>query len=94
VAVDQHPLQTRDLVENFSEDRLSAFTHSFLLASTPLRRPTTRIGSDRTGSSTATAGHRPLSIETALVGPVKHTGFLTCSGPAAPPARMRRRGTR
>ncbi len=28
-------------------------------------------------------GHRPLFIGTALIGPVKHTGCLTGSGPAA-----------
>jgi len=35
-------------------------------------------------------GHRPLFIGTALIGPVKHTGCLTGSGPAARPVVTRR----
>ena len=38
--------------------------------------------------------HRPLFIGAALIGPVKHTGCLTGSGPAARPAGTRRCDTR
>jgi hypothetical protein len=70
--------------------------HSVLLA-TPLRdHEANQIGPSlgTTWLSSSHPGHRPLFIGTAPVGPVKHTGCLTGSGPAARPASRRRCGNR